>query len=137
MFPLPTPLGREKRPELPASENYLYLVVIDLLTSFLLNTASSLRLHDSTTCSLFPTSLTIHSQTSLLVFPFPGFPQWLSGKESTCNAGDIGDGGLIPGLERSSGGGMATHSVILAGKIPWTEEPDRLQSIGFQRVKYY
>ena len=30
--------------------------------------------------------------------------------------------------------GMATHSSILAWKIPWTEEPGRLQSIGFQRV---
>ena len=30
--------------------------------------------------------------------------------------------------------GMATHSRILAGRIQWTEEPDRLQSIGLQRV---
>ena len=29
---------------------------------------------------------------------------------------------------------MATHSSILAGKIPWTEEPGGLQSIGLQRV---
>ena len=29
---------------------------------------------------------------------------------------------------------MATHSTILAWKIPWTEEPGRLQSMGFQRV---
>ena len=29
---------------------------------------------------------------------------------------------------------MATHSEILAGEIPWTEEPGRLQSIGSQRV---
>ena len=29
---------------------------------------------------------------------------------------------------------MATHSGILAWKIPWTEEPDRLQSMGLQRV---
>ena len=29
---------------------------------------------------------------------------------------------------------MATHSNILAGKIPWTEEPSGLQSIGSQRV---
>ena len=29
---------------------------------------------------------------------------------------------------------MATHSSILAWKIPWTEEPGRLQSIGLQRV---
>ena len=30
--------------------------------------------------------------------------------------------------------GMATHSSILAWKIPWTEEPDGLQSMGWQRV---
>ena len=29
---------------------------------------------------------------------------------------------------------MATHASILAWRIPWTEEPGRLQSIGFQRV---
>ena len=29
---------------------------------------------------------------------------------------------------------MATHSSILAWRIPWTEEPGRLQSIGLQRV---
>ena len=31
---------------------------------------------------------------------------------------------------------MATHSSILAWEIPWTEEPDRLQSMGSQRVKH-
>ena len=31
---------------------------------------------------------------------------------------------------------MATHSSILAWGIPWTEEPDGLQSMGSQRVKY-
>ena len=30
---------------------------------------------------------------------------------------------------------MATHSSILAWKIPWTKEPDRLQSMGLQRVR--
>jgi len=30
--------------------------------------------------------------------------------------------------------GMATHSRILAWRIPWTEEPGRLQSIGSQRA---
>ena len=29
---------------------------------------------------------------------------------------------------------MATHSSIVAWKIPWTDEPDRLQSMGSQRV---
>ena len=32
--------------------------------------------------------------------------------------------------------GMATHSSILAWRIPWTEEPGRLQSIGSQRVDH-
>ena len=31
---------------------------------------------------------------------------------------------------------MAIHSSTLAWKIPWTEEPDRLQSMGSQRVKH-
>ena len=32
--------------------------------------------------------------------------------------------------------GMATHSSIVAWRIPWTEEPGGLQSIGSQRVGY-
>ena len=32
--------------------------------------------------------------------------------------------------------GMATHSSILAWRIPWTEEPGELQSIGLQRVEH-
>ena len=32
--------------------------------------------------------------------------------------------------------GMATHSGILAWRIPWTEEPVRLQSIGSQRARH-
>ena len=31
---------------------------------------------------------------------------------------------------------MATHSGILAWRIPWTEEPGGLQSMGLQRVRY-
>ena len=38
---------------------------------------------------------------------------------------NTGDGGLIPGLERSSKK-MATHSRILVWEIPWIEEPGRL-----------
>ena len=32
--------------------------------------------------------------------------------------------------------GMATHSSILARKIPWAEEPGQLQSMGLQRVRH-
>ena len=45
-----------------------------------------------------------------------------------------GDPGSIPGSGRSLEKEMATHSSTLARKIPWTEEPDRLQSVGSQRV---
>jgi len=52
------------------------------------------------------------------------------GKESACNAGDVGDRGSILCWKDSLEKEMATHSSILAWKIPWTEEPDRLQSMG-------
>ena len=61
-------------------------------------------------------------------------PWWLSGKESTCKAGDAGDMGLIPGSGRSPGKGNGTYSSILAWRIPWTEEPGGLLSIGLKRV---
>ena len=48
-------------------------------------------------------------------------------KNLPANAGDVRDIGSIPG--------MATHSSILAWRIPWTGEPGGLQSIESQRVK--
>ena len=41
-----------------------------------------------------------------------------------------------PGREDLLEKEMATHSSILAWKIPWMKEPDRLQSMGLQRVGY-
>ena len=38
------------------------------------------------------------------------------------------------GLENPLEEGMATHSSVLAWRIPWTEEPGGLQSMGSQRV---
>ena len=54
---------------------------------------------------------------------FLGFPCGSAGKESACNVGDLG---LIPGLGRSLEKGKATHSSILAWRIPR----------GLQRVRY-
>ena len=42
--------------------------------------------------------------------------------------------GWIPGSGRFPGGGYGNLLSILAWRIPWTEEPGRLQSIGAQRV---
>ena len=47
---------------------------------------------------------------------FLGFPGGSVGKESACNAGDLG---LIPGLEDPLEKGKATHSSILALRISW------------------
>ena len=55
-----------------------------------------------------------------------GLPQWLSGKESAYNGGAAGDTGSIPGSEDPLKKGMATHSSILAWRIPWTKEPGGL-----------
>ena len=61
------------------------------------------------------------------------FPGGSDSKASASNAGDLGSSlGREDLLEKE----MATHSSILAWKIPWTEEPGRLQSIGSQRVRH-
>ena len=57
-----------------------------------------------------------------------GFPGGSEVKAPACN---MGNPGSIPGSGRSPG---ATHSSILAWRIPWTEEPGGLQSTGLQRV---
>ena len=62
-----------------------------------------------------------------------GFPDGSDGKESACNAGDLG---LISGLGRSLEKGMVTHSSILAWRIPWTEEPGGLQFMRSQRIRH-
>ena len=62
---------------------------------------------------------------------FMAFPGGSVVKNSPANAGDRG---LIPGSGRSPEDRMATHSSVLAWRIPWTEEPGGLQSMGSQRV---
>ena len=57
-------------------------------------------------------------------------PRWLSSKESACSAGDMGDADLILGSGAPLEESVATHASILAWRIPWTEEPGGLQSMG-------
>ena len=54
-------------------------------------------------------------------------------KEPPANAGDGREAGLIPRSGRSLKKEMATHSSILAWKVPWTEESGGLQSIVLQK----
>ena len=65
-----------------------------------------------------------------------GFSNGSAGKESTCNEGETGDTGLIPGSGRSPGGRYATHSSILPWKNPWREEPGGYNPKGSQRVRH-
>ena len=92
---------------------------------------------------------------------FKDFPDGFAGKDFAGNAEEAGVVGSIPGLGRCLRGrngnplqyyweiqvwslgredplekGMATHSSILTWKIPWTEEPGGLQSMGSQRVRH-
>ena len=51
------------------------------------------------------------------------------------NVGDVRDVGSTPGSGRSSGGGgTASQSSILAQRVPRTEEPSRLQSVGHKEL---
>ena len=54
-------------------------------------------------------------------------------KNLPANAGDVREGVQTLGWEDPLEEEMATHSSILAWRIPWTEEPDRLQYMGYQR----
>ena len=63
-----------------------------------------------------------------MIFIFLGFPGGSDGKASACNTGDPSS---IPGKKE-----IATHFRILAWRIPWTEEPGGLQSMGSQRPHF-
>ena len=64
-----------------------------------------------------------------------GLPRWHSSKESTYQCRKckrlVQSLGQEDPLEKE----MATHSSILSWKIPWTEEPGGLESMGSQRVE--
>ena len=62
-----------------------------------------------------------------------GFPGGQMVKKSACN---VGDPGSIPGSGRSPGEGNGNPFSTLAWKIPWTEDPSRLQYMGSQRDRY-
>ena len=57
-------------------------------------------------------------------------------KNPPANAGDVRDSGSIPGWENLEKE-MTTHFSIFAWRIPWTEEPGRLQFTGLLRVGHH
>ena len=62
-----------------------------------------------------------------------GFPGGSNGKVSACN---VVDPSLISGIKDPLEKGMATHSSILAWRIPGTEKPSELQSMESQSVRH-
>ena len=56
-----------------------------------------------------------------------GLPRQFSGKESVCQAGNMG---LIPGLGRFPGERNGNPLQYSCWEIPWTEKPGGLQSMG-------
>ena len=64
------------------------------------------------------------------MYELMGFPGSAVVKNPPANAGDVRDLGSTPVSGRSPGGGNGNPLWI----IPWTEEPDRVQSMGSQRV---
>ena len=68
---------------------------------------------------------TIANRDQVLTQSSRGLSLWLSGKESVCNAGDAQELWVRSlGWEDPLEKGKTTHSIILAWRIPWTEEPD-------------
>ena len=92
-------------------------------------------------CIFFFFKVILLGQNHLLLwswFAFPwGFPDGTSGKNLPANVGNIRDPWVWSlGWEDPMNEGMATHSSILAWRIPWIEEPGGIRSIGSQRVGY-
>ena len=61
---------------------------------------------------------------------YRGLPRWLSGKESTCQAGGVGS---IPGSGRYPREGKGNLIQYSCPGSPWTEEPSRLKFMGPQK----
>ena len=70
--------------------------------------------------------------TFLVAQMVKNLPDGASGNEHTCQCRRHQRGRFDPWMGKA----RATHSNILAWKIPWTEEPGRLQSIGSHRVRH-
>ena len=69
-----------------------------------------------------------------MIFSVLGLPRWHRGKESICQAGDVG---LIPGLGRSPGEANGNPHQYSCLENPLdSEEPGGLESMGLQRIKH-
>ena len=81
--------------------------------------------------STSPTDRKRYTHTHTHTHTHTSFPGGSDGKESACNVGDLSS---MPVLGRSPGEGQGYPSSIVAWRIPWTEEPSGLWSIGLQEL---
>ena len=89
------------------------------------------KLNLSFQVNVFKGERNLHLVGTFYVLGFPG------GSEVKVSAWNTGGPGLIPGSGRFPWRRkMATHSSTLAWRIPWREDPGRLQSIRAQRVRH-
>ena len=58
-------------------------------------------------------------------------------KNPAANAGDLRDPGSVPESGRFPGGGYGNPLQYSCLEIPWTEKPNKLQSIGSHRVRHH
>ena len=84
-------------------------------------------------CTELSLTLNLPSETEKLIFKnlfnllmhlnrhvqLVGLPRCPHGRESACNGGNTRNAGSVPGMGRSPGGDIATHSSILAWRIPY------------------
>ena len=97
---------------------------------------SSYRLNNDLLLLIFFTVLLQTMRTILQSHkpPAKGLPWRLSGKEPTCQCRRRGFDPWVRKIPLKKE--MATHSSILAWRIPWTEKPGGLQSMGLQRARH-
>ena len=130
------------------------------LILYLVSTVGKVLLNETWLISKFPATSTISLSSSPLTLYFKvvwllqcldskhfitntimagrAFPGGASGKERACQCRSIRDMGLIPGSWRSQEEGMQptpVGSILHAWRIPWTEEPGGLESIGFTQSR--
>jgi len=111
-------------------EHFIHTVLKDCFIS------GDLSIHLSFTFNNITVSYCVTIHLFYLTNPYSrymGFPGGSDGKESTCNAGDLGS---IPGLGRSPGGGHANPLQYSCLETPRTEQPGGLQSMQSQRVRH-
>ena len=112
--------------------NLLYLLPVEIITIVIYWVKQNMLLK-----SIFPASFLLPNVITAKYKVERGLPRWhweeREVKNLVANAADLRNAGS-QGQEDPLEKGMATYSSILAWRIPWTEEPGRLWSIGVQNI---